>query len=119
MRCIGLLCAENAGAVRDCAGAQFRGNIAGGTNLHLSSIYALRQLLGNDISDEEWLQCYDLIVKNMEIDKEACEKKGINIPQEIHEIAKKIRLDITATAKEEREAGHTANTAIKTNDNCC
>ena len=28
MRCIGLLCAENAGAVRDCAGAQFRGNIA-------------------------------------------------------------------------------------------
>ena len=27
MRCIGLLCAENAGVVRDCAGAQFRGNI--------------------------------------------------------------------------------------------
>ena len=28
MRCIGLLCVENVGAVHDCTGAQFRGNIA-------------------------------------------------------------------------------------------
>ena len=71
------------------------------------NVYAIQQLLDNhDIADEEWLQSHDLIVKNIKKCKEAYKKKGVNIPQKIHEIAKKVRLGITATNKKEREAGH-------------
>ena len=58
-----------------------------------------------EIDYKEWLQCYDLVVDSMEKDKKACKKKGVTIPKEIHDVARKLKLDANFTNKEEREAG--------------
>ena len=59
------------------------------------------------IGSEEWLNCYQEIIKNMDRDKEACAKRKVAIPNKIHHLAKQLSLDALFTTNEERDAGHT------------
>ena len=56
--------------------------------------YELLQDLVGHLDDKKWLQIYDIL----EID---------SIPKEIHEVARKLQLDVNFTTEEEEEANHT------------
>ena len=67
----------------------------------------LQLAIDGSIGSEEWLSCYQEIVKNMERDTEACAKRKVAIPHKIHHLAKQLSLDALFTTDEERDAGHT------------
>ena len=67
----------------------------------------LQLALDGSITSEEWLNCYQEIVNNMEKDKDECAKRKVAIPHKIHQLAKQLSLDALFTSDEERQAGHT------------
>ena len=53
----------------------------------------LTDLVGH-LDDKKWLQIYDILEKD-------------SMPKEIHEVARKLKLDVNFTTEEEEEANHT------------
>ena len=66
----------------------------------------LKLVTHNEISHEEWLQCYDIILATTKEKKDWLEKNELILPQQIHNIAKKLKMDMQLQTDEEKENGH-------------
>ena len=68
------------------------------------NMHSFLRLIAHDDADRtEWLQCYNMIVEEMDKDKEACEEQGVTIPTHIHNIAKKLSFAVATDTTEERK----------------
>ena len=66
----------------------------------------LKLVTYNEISHEEWLQCYEIILVTTKKKKDWFEKQELVLPQQIHDIAKELKMDIQLQTDEEKENGH-------------
>ena len=54
----------------------------------------LKLVTHNEMSHEEWLQCYNIILTTSKEKNDWFQKKELVLPQQSHDTAKKLKMDI-------------------------